>query len=87
VSGQTDSSFQGSIVLGTGQFPMLGTVGDRNGDGFAPVDTVEVSPLGTLLMQGSIRGGGQPHMFGTISASYADGPSSSFSFGLLVPAV
>ncbi len=87
VSGQTDTSFQGSVEIGTDQFPMLGTVGNPDLDGFAPVDTLEVSSLGTLLMQGSIHGGAQPHMFGTISASYADGSSSSFSFGLLVPAV
>ncbi|MGZ4380595.1 MAG: hypothetical protein ACXVZ2_10215 [Gaiellaceae bacterium] len=87
VTGQTDSSFQGSVTLGDAQYPMLGTVGNPDQGGFAPVDTLEVSSFGTLLMQGSIHGGAQPHMFGTISASFADGSSSSFSFGLLVPAV
>jgi len=87
VTGQTESSFQGSVTLGDAQYPMLGTVGNADLRGFAPVDTLEVSSLGTLLMQGSIHGGAQPHMFGTISASFADGTSSSFSFGLLVPAV
>ncbi len=87
VSSQVDSSFQGSVQLGDAQFPMVGTVGNPDFNNFAPVDTLEVSPLGTLLMRASIHGGGQPHMFGTISASYADGSSSSFSFGLLVPAV
>ncbi len=87
VSGQTDTSFQGTVELGTDQYPMLGTIGNPDLDGFAPVDTLEVSSLGTLLMQGSIHGGAQPHMFGTMTASYSDGSTSNLSFGLLVPAV
>jgi hypothetical protein len=91
VGSQKGSDFQGVAMFGDLPFPFLGSIGamtppDGTTPASAPVRALSVSPAGTLLITGTWREAPQPHMDGTVMATFADGSVHTANFEL-VPAV
>lgn len=91
VCGQTGSDFQGVAMFGDLQFPFLGSIGamtppDGTMPASAPLRALSVSPAGTLLITGTWQEAPQPHMDGTVMATFADGSVHTANFEL-IPAV
>jgi hypothetical protein len=91
VCSQTGSDFQGVATFGDLSFPFLGSIGamtppDGTMPASAPVRVLSVSPAGTLLITGTWQEAPQPHMDGTVMATFADGTVHTATFEL-VPAV
>ncbi len=78
VCSQKGSDFQGVAMFGDLPFPFLGSIGamtppDGTMPASAPVRALSVSPAGTLLITGTWQEAPQPHMDGTVMATFADG--------------
>jgi hypothetical protein len=91
VCSQTGSDFQGVAMFGDVPFPFLGSIGamtppDGTMPASAPVRALSVSPAGTLLITGTWQDAPQPHMDGTVMATFADGSVHTANFEL-IPAV
>jgi hypothetical protein len=86
LSGQQGPDFQGTATFDGIAFPFVGSIGNPDWRALA------VSPAGTLLITGvwhlvdNPAGAPQPHMDGTVTATFADG-SVHTSYFELVPAV
>ena len=91
VRSQKGSDFQGVAMFGDLPFPFLGSIGamtppDGTMPASAPVRALSVSPAGTLVITGTWKEAPQPHMDGTVMATFADGSVHTATFEL-VPAV
>lgn len=85
---QRGTSFSGTAQFGEMSFPFLGTIGA--GQAPEPVHAISVSPQATIEIDGAYVPGGvaapQPHLDGTVTATFADGSVHTATF-TLVPAV
>jgi hypothetical protein len=91
IRSQKGSDFQGVAMFGGLPFPFVGSIGgmtppDGTTPASAPVGALSVSPAGTLLIAGAWQEAPQPHIDGTVRATFADGSVHTASFEL-VPAV
>jgi hypothetical protein len=91
IRSQKGSDFQGVAMFGGLPFPFVGSIGgmtppDGTTPASAPVGALSVSPAGTLLIAGAWQEAPQPHIDGTVRATFADGSVHTANFEL-VPAV
>lgn len=86
MTGVNGGDFGAAATFGDSSFPLVGSIGNPNLRGDAPVVATGVSAFGSIDFDGSWVGGAQPHMQGTATVSLGDG-SVRVADCMLVPAV
>jgi hypothetical protein len=80
-----DSDFRGVAMFGDISFPFLGSIGEADERGIAPVRALSVSPFGTLLIKGNwvLDQTRPPHLDGMVWIILGDGSVRTASFVLV----
>ena len=82
IDGQDGSSFHGRAMIGRMFFPFVGSVGDPNTGGEAPIHAIGLTAEVSFELEGSVVMGPQPHLRASFTAMYPDASELGGTFEL-----